>query len=97
AGQVGVEARLVVEDPDLDDAVGNLGAGRARGQGQNADECDDACDGHALRSFATDVGRPPALYPEVVMELVHVGVELSVRNHVHHPAVLHHVVTVGDG
>src|SRR6266581_2978558 len=37
-----------------------------------------------------------ALYPEVVVQLGHAGVQLCVRNHVHHAAVLHHVVTVGD-
>src|SRR4029450_416252 len=37
------------------------------------------------------------LYTQVVVQLGHVGFELGVRNHVHHPAVLHHVVAVGDG
>src|SRR6267142_5356722 len=36
------------------------------------------------------------LYPEVVVQLGHVRFELGVRNHVHHPAVLHHVVAVGE-
>src|SRR5262249_21627163 len=36
------------------------------------------------------------LYPEVVVQLGHVGPERRVGNHVHHPAVLHHVVAVGD-
>src|SRR5947209_655608 len=34
---------------------------------------------------------------EIGMQLRHVGVELRVVNHVDDPAVLHHVVTVGDG
>src|SRR3990172_5270233 len=35
-------------------------------------------------------------YPEILVQLVHVRIELRVGNHVHHPAVLHHVVPVGD-
>src|SRR5262245_22303523 len=36
-------------------------------------------------------------YSEVVVQLGHVRVELRVRNHVHHAAVLHHIVAVGHG
>src|SRR3990167_6083898 len=38
----------------------------------------------------------PSLYAEVLVQLVHAGRQLRVGNHVHHPAVLHHVVAVGD-
>src|SRR3990170_7571018 len=35
-------------------------------------------------------------YPEILVQLVHVRFQLRVRNHVHHAAVLHHVVPVRD-
>src|SRR5438445_9849336 len=38
-----------------------------------------------------------ALDAEIVVQLAHAGFELRVGNHVHHPAVLHHVVAIGDG
>jgi len=53
AGEVGVEARLVVEYPDLDDAVRDLGERRAHAEADDGEKRHDACDGHALRSFAT--------------------------------------------
>src|SRR5438477_1000657 len=38
-----------------------------------------------------------ALSPKVLVQLVHAGGQRRVGNHVHHPAVLHDVVTVGHG
>src|SRR6185503_5240184 len=35
-------------------------------------------------------------YPEILVQLGHVGLQLRVGNHVHHPAVLHHVMPVRD-
>src|SRR5438093_9363335 len=51
----------------------------------------------AIAGCARGRPRTAALYPEVVVQLGHVGVEVTVGDHVHHPAVLHHVVAVGDG
>src|SRR5712691_11437677 len=38
---------------------------------------------------------PGGLDPEILVQLVHVRIELPVRNHVDDASVLHHVVTVG--
>src|ERR1051325_5447335 len=37
------------------------------------------------------------LYPKVVVQLVHAGRQLGVRDEVHHPAVLDDVVAIGHG
>src|SRR2546422_11463201 len=41
--------------------------------------------------------RSPALYPKVLVQLVHAGGQRRVGNHVHHPPVLHDVMAVGHG
>src|SRR5579864_4905071 len=53
--------------------------------------------------FIAFIDTPPlgkrslSLHPQVLVQLAHVPVELRIRNHIDDPAMLHHVMPVGDG